>query len=309
MVSSSNTAKAVSEYLSYAAIEKGLSKNTIASYQRDLRKFELFLRTNEIELKSVDHAVIDNFLASLRGSYGGARNSESSNSRAIVTIRNLFKFLSMNSREPNPLHSYAPPKIPKRLPKALKIDEILGLIEASKFGDDSLALRNNALLEILYATGARISEIVNLELSSVAQISENFTIKLLGKGGGERIVPIGNFARSSLERYLTSSRPELLKTRRNNHIFLNSRGGTLSRQSAWEIISSCAERAKIESHVSPHAIRHSFATHLLDGGADIRVVQELLGHASVTTTQIYTLVTIDKLRESYASSHPRAKQK
>ena len=309
MVSSSNTTKAVSEYLSYAAIERGLSKNTIASYQRDLRKFELFLRTNEIELKSVDHAVIDNFLASLRGSDGGSRNSESSNSRAIVTIRNLFKFLSMNSREPNPLHSYAPPKIPKRLPKALKIDEILGLIEASKFGDDSLALRNNALLEILYATGARISEIVNLELSSVAQISENFTIKLLGKGGGERIVPIGNFARSSLERYLTSSRPELLKTRRNNHIFLNSRGGTLSRQSAWEIIASCAERAKIESHVSPHAIRHSFATHLLDGGADIRVVQELLGHASVTTTQIYTLVTIDKLRESYASSHPRAKQK
>ena len=309
MVSSSNTTKAVSEYLSYAAIERGLSKNTIASYQRDLRKFELFLRTNEIELKSVDHAVIDNFLASLRGSDGGSRNSESSNSRAIVTIRNLFKFLSMNSREPNPLHSYAPPKIPKRLPKALKIDEILGLIEASKFGDDVLALRNNALLEILYATGARISEIVNLELSSVAQISENFTIKLLGKGGGERIVPIGNFARSSLERYLTSSRPELLKTRRNNHIFLNSRGGTLSRQSAWEIISSCAERAKIESHVSPHAIRHSFATHLLDGGADIRVVQELLGHASVTTTQIYTLVTIDKLRESYASSHPRAKQK
>ena len=309
MVSSSNTAKAVSEYLSYAAIEKGLSKNTIASYQRDLRKFELYLGTNEIELKSVDHAVIDNFLASLRGSDGGARSSESSNSRAIVTIRNLFKFLSMNSREPNPLHSYAPPKIPKRLPKALKIDEILALIEASKFGDDSLALRNNALLEILYATGARISEIVNLELSSVAQISENFTIKLLGKGGGERIVPIGNFARSSLERYLTSSRPELLKTRRNNHIFLNSRGGTLSRQSAWEIIASCAERAKIESHVSPHAIRHSFATHLLDGGADIRVVQELLGHASVTTTQIYTLVTIDKLRESYASSHPRAKQK
>ena len=309
MVNSSNTAKAISEYLSYAAIEKGLSKNTIASYQRDLRKFELYLGTNEIELKSVDHAVIDNFLASLRGSDGGARSSESSNSRAIVTIRNLFKFLSMNSREPNPLHSYAPPKIPKRLPKALKIDEILALIEASKFGDDSLALRNNALLEILYATGARISEIVNLELSSVAQISENFTIKLLGKGGGERIVPIGTFARSSLERYLTSSRPELLKTRRNNHIFLNSRGGTLSRQSAWEIIASCAERAKIESHVSPHAIRHSFATHLLDGGADIRVVQELLGHASVTTTQIYTLVTIDKLRESYASSHPRAKQK
>jgi integrase/recombinase XerD len=309
MVSSSNTAKAVSEYLSYAAIERGLSKNTIASYKRDLEKFSLYLGANEIDLRSVNHAVIDDFLASLRGSDGGGRNSESSNSRAIVTIRNLFKFLFMNSREPNPLQSYAPPKIPKRLPKALKLDEILALIEASKFGDDAIALRNNALVEILYATGARISEIVNLELTSVTEISENLTIKLQGKGGSERVVPIGNFARSSLERYLTSSRPGLLKSRKNSHVFLNSRGGTLSRQSAWEIIALCAERAKIESHVTPHAIRHSFATHLLDGGADIRVVQELLGHASVTTTQIYTLVTIDKLRESYASSHPRAKQK
>lgn len=309
MVTSSSTARAVSEYLSYAAIERGLSKNTIASYKRDLEKFSLYLGENGIDLKSVDHSVIDDFLASLRGSGARGRNSESSNSRAIVTIRNLFKFISMNSREPNPLYSYAPPKIPKRLPKALKLDEILALLEASKFGDDALALRNNALLEILYATGARISEIVNLELPSVAQISENFTIKLLGKGGSERVVPIGNFARASLERYLTSSRQDLLKGKKNDHVFLNSRGGTLSRQSAWEIIAACAERAKIESHVTPHAIRHSFATHLLDGGADIRVVQELLGHASVTTTQIYTLVTIDKLRESYASSHPRAKQK
>jgi integrase/recombinase XerD len=306
MVISPNTARAVSEYLSYAAIERGLSKNTISSYKRDLEKFALYLGRNGIELKSVDHSVVDEFLASLRGSGGNVRNNESSNSRAIVTVRNLFRFLSMNSREPNPLHSYAPPKIPKRLPKALSFDEMLALIEASKFGDDSIALRNNALLEILYATGARISEIVNLEMPDVAQISENFTIKLLGKGGGERVVPIGNFARSTLERYLTSSRPDLLKTRRNNHVFLNTRGGTLSRQSAWEIITACAERAKIKSHVTPHAIRHSFATHLLDGGADIRVVQELLGHASVTTTQIYTLVTIDKLRESYATSHPRA---
>ncbi|CAN2237084.1 XerD Site-specific recombinase XerD [actinobacterium SCGC AAA044-D11] len=306
MVISPNTARAVSEYLSYAAIERGLSKNTISSYKRDLEKFALYLGRNGIELKSVDHSVVDEFLASLRGSGGNVRNSESSNSRAIVTVRNLFRFLSMNSREPNPLHSYAPPKIPKRLPKALSFDEMLALIEASKFGDDSIALRNNALLEILYATGARISEIVNLEMPDVAQISDNFTIKLLGKGGGERVVPIGNFARSTLERYLTSSRPDLLKTRRNNHVFLNTRGGTLSRQSAWEIITVCAERAKIKSHVTPHAIRHSFATHLLDGGADIRVVQELLGHASVTTTQIYTLVTIDKLRESYATSHPRA---
>jgi len=307
MVDSSATARVISEYLSYAAIEKGLSKNTISAYRRDLERFSLYLEANQLDLKSVDHATVDDYLANLRGSSNSARSSESSNSRAVVTIRNLFKFISMNSREPNPLHSYAPPKIPKRLPKALKLDEVLALIEASKFGDDALALRNNALLEILYATGARISEIVHLQLSNIADIPENCAIRLIGKGGRERVVPIGTFARTSLERYLTSGRPALLKNRKSNQVFLNSRGNVLSRQSAWEIIATCAKRANIESHVSPHAIRHSFATHLLDGGADIRVVQELLGHSSVTTTQIYTLVTIDKLRENYASSHPRAK--
>jgi integrase/recombinase XerD len=307
MVTSSGIASAISEYLGYASIEKGLSKNTIASYRRDLEKFALYLTDRKLDLKSVDHAVIDDYLAALRGSSGGPRNSESSNSRAVVTIRNLFKFISMNSQESNPLQTYAPPKIPKRLPKALKLDEVMALLESSKFGDDALALRNNALLEILYATGARISEIVELKLPSIAELSENLSIRLIGKGGRERVVPIGNFARSSLEKYLTSARPDLLNGRKNDFVFLNSRGNPLSRQSAWEIISTCAERAKIESDVSPHAIRHSFATHLLDGGADIRVVQELLGHSSVTTTQIYTLVTIDKLRENYASSHPRAK--
>jgi integrase/recombinase XerD len=193
------------------------------------------------------------------------------------------------------------------LPKALKIDEVISLLEASKLGDDVLSIRNNALIEILYATGGRISEIVELKLSDISEINETFTLKLSGKGGRERIVPIGIYARKSLERYLTAARPALLKNKKGEGVFLNSRGNALSRQSAWEVITNCAERAKIKSHVTPHAIRHSFATHLLDGGADIRVVQELLGHSSVTTTQIYTLVTIDKLRESYASSHPRAK--
>ena len=224
-----------------------------------------------------------------------------------MTIRNLFKFISTGSRVPNPLQDYSPPRIPKRLPKALKIDEILLLLEASKFGEETFATRNNALLEILYATGGRISEIVDLDISNISEISETFTVKLTGKGGRERVVPIGNYARKSLEKYLTTSRPALLKNKKSSRVFLNTRGNALSRQSAWEIIINCAERAKIESHVTPHAIRHSFATHLLDGGADIRVVQELLGHSSVTTTQIYTLVTIDKLRESYAGSHPRAK--
>lgn len=307
MANRTETIRAINDYLSFAAIEKGLSKNTISAYRRDLNKFLSYLDVKDIDLQKIDHVEIDKFLGWLRGTGSNVPSSESSNSRVIVTIRNLFKFISTASRVPNPLQDYSPPKIPKTLPKALKIDEVLLLLDASKFGEDILALRNNALLEILYATGGRVSEIVDLEVSNISEISETFTLKLTGKGGRERVVPIGNFARSSLEKYLTLGRPTLVKNKKSDRVFLNSRGNPLSRQSAWEIIVTCAERAKIESHVTPHAIRHSFATHLLDGGADIRVVQELLGHSSVTTTQIYTLVTIDKLRENYASSHPRAK--
>lgn len=299
--------RVVNDYLSFAAIEKGLSENTIKAYRRDLERFLFFLDLKTVQFFSVDHAVMDEFLGWMRGSGGGQPSSESTNSRTIVTIRNLYKFLATSSRIPNPLQDYSPPKIPRRLPKALKIDEVVSLLEASKLGDDVLSIRNNALIEILYATGGRISEIVDLKLSDISEINETFTLKLSGKGGRERVVPIGNYARKSLERYLTAGRPALLKGKKSDLVLLNTRGNGLSRQSAWEVITDCAERAKIKSHVTPHAIRHSFATHLLDGGADIRVVQELLGHSSVTTTQIYTLVTIDKLRESYASSHPRAK--
>ena len=299
--------RVVNDYLSFAAIEKGLSKNTIKAYRRDLERFLSFLDLKEIQIESVDHSIMDEFLGWLRGAGGGDPSSESTNSRTIVTIRNLYKFLATSNRVANPLQEYSPPKIPRRLPKALKIDEVISLLEASKLGDDVLSIRNNALIEILYATGGRISEIVELKLSDISEINETFTLKLSGKGGRERVVPIGIYARKSLERYLTAARPALLKNKKGEAVFLNSRGNALSRQSAWDVITNCAERAKIKSHVTPHAIRHSFATHLLDGGADIRVVQELLGHSSVTTTQIYTLVTIDKLRESYASSHPRAK--
>jgi len=308
MVNSSELVSVVNDFLSFASVEKGLSKNTISAYRSDLHKFSQFLGENSYGISDVDTDVMDEFLGWLRGSSrGNERASESSNSRAIVTVRNLFKFLGVNSDIPNPIQNYAPPSIPKRLPKALKIDEVLALIEAAKFSNDEFALRDTALLEILYATGGRISEITNLDLSSVAQLEENLTIKLLGKGAKERLVPIGNFARESLELYLTRGRPALLGGGNQTKIFLNSRGRGLSRQSAWEIIANVAERAKITAHVTPHSLRHSFATHLLDGGADIRVVQELLGHSSVTTTQIYTLITIDKLRESYAAAHPRAK--
>jgi integrase/recombinase XerD len=299
--------KAIAEYLSFASIEKGLAKNTISAYRLDLEKFMNFMTMEKKNFEDVDSNLMDNFLAWLRGSDGDSQSAtESSNSRAIVVIRNLFKFIATNHRVVNPIQNYSPPAIPKRLPKALKISEVIALIDAAKLGEDSYALRNTALIEVLYATGARISEITELELTGLSQIDENFTIKLLGKGSKERVVPIGNFARLSLENYLTRGRPDLVGKRRSQKVFLNSRGDGLSRQSAWEIISTVAERAKISAHVTPHSLRHSFATHLLDGGADIRVVQELLGHSSVTTTQIYTLITIDKLRESYASSHPRA---
>ena len=307
MVSESQSS-AIVDYLSYAAIEKGLSKNTIEAYRRDLTKFNNFLASNDLSILEVNTKVIDDFLGWLRGTDGSnSRGSESSNSRTIVTVRNLYKFISTNNHTVNPLKDYSPPKIPKRLPKALKIAEIMALIEASKFGDDVISIRNSALIEVLYATGARVSEIVDLDISNVSEIANTTTLKLSGKGGKERVVPIGIYARNSLDQYLTLSRPVLVRKKVSSSLFLNSRGDSLSRQSAWEIIASLAERANIQTRVTPHAIRHSFATHLLDGGADIRVVQELLGHSSVTTTQIYTLVTIDKLRESYATAHPRAK--
>jgi len=293
----------VANYLNFIAIEKGLSKNTVSAYRLDLRKFVDFLMAEDVDVDAVDSETIDQFLASLRKS---GEKAESSHARAVVTIRNFFKFISSEKKSINPLKDYSPPAIPKRLPKALKIEEVVALIDASKLGENKLSLRNTALIEILYATGARISEITNLSLSDISQLEETMTLKLFGKGSKERLVPIGNFARLSLENYLSRGRPILSGKNRSSSVFLNSRGNSLSRQSAWAIVAEASERANIEVHVTPHSLRHSFATHLLDGGADIRVVQELLGHSSVTTTQIYTLVTIDRLRESYASAHPRA---
>ncbi len=304
MGNESNLNAAIANYLNYAAIEKGLSRNTISAYRLDLAKFSQYLILENIALSDVSPECLDNFLATLRGS---GEIAESSSARVIVTIRNFFKFLSSESKLINPLKDYSPPAIPKRLPKALLLEEVVRMIEASKSDQSSIALRDTALIEVLYATGGRVSEITSLSLDDISQLGETMTLKLLGKGSKERVVPVGNYARTSLENYLSNSRPNLVKSSRSSKVFLNTRGNSLSRQSAWEIVASAAERANLSVHVTPHSLRHSFATHLLDGGADIRVVQELLGHSSVTTTQIYTLVTIDKLRESYASAHPRAK--
>ena len=277
MGNDSNLNAAIANYLNYAAIEKGLSRNTISAYRLDLAKFSQYLLLENIALSDVSPECLDNFLATLRGS---GESAESSSARVIVTIRNFFKFLSSENKSINPLKDYSPPAIPKRLPKALLLEEVVRMIEASKSDQSSIALRDTALIEVLYATGGRVSEITSLSLDDISQLGETMTLKLLGKGSKERVVPVGNYARTSLENYLSNSRPNLVKSSRSSKVFLNTRGNSLSRQSAWEIVASAAERANLSVHVTPHSLRHSFATHLLDGGADIRVVQELLGHSS-----------------------------
>lgn len=290
-------------FLNHCAVERGLSKNSVAAYRRDLTKFCDFLDSKALSIRDMAANTISEFVSYLRSSGLG----ESSIARHVVAIRSLFTFLGKDQGIANVAKEFAPPKIPKRLPKALSIDDVEALIASN--GDDVPGIRNRALIETLYATGARVSEIIQLDLADISKSdSETVTVKVQGKGGKERLVPLGKFAQQALDQYLTRSRPALVRKSAENALFLNEKRGTrLTRQSAWQIVMTAASLAGIESHVSPHALRHSFATHLLDGGADIRVVQELLGHSSVTTTQIYTLITIDKLRESYASAHPRSK--
>jgi integrase/recombinase XerD len=234
---------------------------------------------------------------------------ESSIARNIISIRSYFTYLAKEHKFNNPSSNFKPPKIGKRLPKALTIDQVMSMLNIA--GIDLISSRDKALVELLYATGARVSELINLntlDISTVdTEVGTTTTVKLKGKGGKERVVPIGSFAVAAVNDYLVRSRPTLLKVSTQKALFLNQRGGRLSRQSAWKLVANAAERAGLSDQVTPHSMRHSFATHLLDGGADIRVVQELLGHSSVTTTQIYTLITIDHLRESYANAHPRSK--
>ena len=278
-----------------------MSKNTLQSYRRDLESFKDFLATKNLDIASASKVDIEQFIGSLRDE--GLKAS--SIARNVVAIRSLYKFLAKENGIADIAREIKPPRIPKRLPKALTLSEITGLIEA--LGNDGIALRDRAMVELLYASGARVSEVTSINLTDLSRDDELFTLLVRGKGGKERLVPVGRFAREALDNYLVRIRPTLAKEKRSPALFLNQRGDRLSRQSAWKIIMAAAKRANIESKVTPHAIRHSFATHLLDGGADIRVVQELLGHASVTTTQIYTLITIDKLRESYALAHPRSR--
>ena len=294
----------IREYLNHLTVERGLSKNTISAYNRDLERFFTFLDVQKVDPLRIQEAHLTDYVVSLRMN----DLSESSISRGVVAVRNWMEFTSKEKKFVNPIKDFKPPKPNLRLPKALKIEEVASLISAVSMGDTPSALRDGAIVELLYGTGARISEIVGLNVQDISKFDGDqvTALRLTGKGGKTRVVPIGKYAQIALDQYLVRVRPGLLK-KQESALFLNSRGSRLSRQSIWSMIAHGAKSAGIAADVSPHSLRHSFATHLLDGGADIRVVQELLGHSSVTTTQIYTLVTIDKLRESYAQAHPRAK--
>jgi integrase/recombinase XerD len=297
--------RAVADYLRHIAIERGLSANTQAAYRRDLEGYLAWLGAHGVdEATAVTAAHVSEYTASLRTPEGQPVRA-SSLARVLSSIRGLHRFLLDEQLvEVDVAREVRPPKLPGRLPKAISIDQVRALLETTD-GDDLLAVRDKALLELLYATGARVSEAVGLNVDDVIDTD---IVRLLGKGGKQRIVPLGSFARDAVDRYLVRVRPVFSGLGRSTPaLFLGQRGARLSRQSAWLVLQRAAERAGLESHVSPHTLRHSFATHLLQGGADVRVVQELLGHSSVSTTQLYTLVTVDNLRDVYTQSHPRAR--
>jgi integrase/recombinase XerD len=334
--------QAAGSYLQYLAVERGLASNTVQAYQRDLRRYAAHMaQRGKTALGEVTGRDVAEFLGTLReGDAGHPPLATSSAGRAVIAVRGLHAFaLRQGLAAADPAREVSPPPPPRRLPKAITIAEVERLLDAagSSADPDPRVLRDRALLEFLYGTGARISEATSLDVDDLhlsegsrwvpsAHSPDNLALPseesgairgaappidgvlLRGKGGKERFAPVGSYAIRALEAYLVRGRPVLAQRARRASpaVFLNARGGRLTRQGAWGIIREAWQRSGVASEVSPHTLRHSFATHLLDGGADIRVVQELLGHASVATTQVYTLVTVDKLREVYATAHPRA---
>jgi integrase/recombinase XerD len=307
-------------YLDHLSVERGLSRNTLGSYRRDLDRYLATLAATGVpDLAAVTAADVAGHLALLRR--GGPAHpplSPASAARAISAVRGLHRFAVREGLVTVDVsRDVHPPTPPRRLPKALDVEAVERLLAVAggppdADAVDALALRDRALLEFLYGTGARISEAVGAAIDDL-DLGDESTAVLHGKGGRTRLVPVGGYARDALQAYLVRGRPALVAAGRGTPaVFLNARGGRLSRQSAWSILHRAAEHAGLPVDgphaVSPHTLRHSYATHLLDGGADVRVVQELLGHASVTTTQVYTLVTVERLREVYATAHPRARR-
>jgi integrase/recombinase XerD len=324
-------------YLDHLAVERGMSANTLGAYRRDVTRYLRWLRSEGVTgPREVTRRHVTGFLRALgTGSDGGHPLAPRSAARTIVAVRGMHRFWTLEQlTETDPARDVTPPRPAQELPKAIRVDQVTALLEAVPT-DTPPGLRDRALLEFLYATGARISEAVGLDVDDVIGAvraagdpgagpppgngptggygdgdaeAGPAVVRLFGKGSKERIVPLGSYAAAAIEAWLVRGRPALASQSGTGGpaLFLNQRGGRLSRQSAWTILKKAADRAGIEAEVSPHTLRHSFATHLLEGGADVRVVQELLGHASVTTTQVYTLVTADTLREVYAAAHPRA---
>jgi len=293
-------------FLNYCAIERGLSANTVSAYHRDLEKFQIWLSSTPVA--EIDTSTIADFEANLRV----LKFSPASINRIESTLRTFFKHVQQEHGLNNPTIDIVSSKSKRRLPKALQIDQVISLINAAFHEGQPITIRDRTIIELLYSSGARVSELMDINISDINVVASDdgdiTTVKLRGKGGKERIVPLGSFATKAIDDYLIRVRPLLAakNAKVDGAFFLNARGTRLTRQTAWNIVLKAAEVAGVSEAVSPHVFRHSYATHLLDGGADIRVVQELLGHASVTTTQIYTLITIDKVRESYRTAHPRA---
>lgn len=299
----------ISTYLDHLEVERGAAKNTMSSYRRDLRRYEAFLMGHRIDdLGNVSEGDVNEFVMDLRrGSDEFPALAASSAARSLIAVRGLHKFAAAEGMTRLDVASAVKPPTPsRRLPKSLPLEQVIAILDsASTEGDEApRGLRDKAILELLYSTGARISEAVGLDVDDID--TETRSVVLHGKGDKQRLVPIGRPAIEAIDAYLVRGRPALAK-KATPALFLNARSGRLSRQSAWQVLHTAAEKAGITTPVSPHTLRHSFATHLLDGGADVRVVQELLGHASVTTTQIYTLVTVNTLREVWAEAHPRAR--
>ena len=302
--------KAQKSFIDHLQIERGLSPNSIAAYGRDLDRFARYLTKKDLDFQTLNTENLTEYEIALKQE-GLALSSIN---RGVSALKTFYKYLSREYTIADPTTELTANRLPRKLPKALTISEIESLLSSTERVGDIAALRDRAILEVLYGTGARVSEVVGLNLADLGKSmltgDEVTTLKLRGKGAKERIVPLGSFAKEAIENYLVRLRPMYVEKSKSSKaataLFLNSRGGRLSRTSAWQIVTDAAEATGLSGKVSPHVFRHSYATHLLDGGADIRVVQELLGHSSVTTTQIYTLITIDKVRQAYASAHPRA---
>ena len=303
----------IESYLRHLTVERGMSKNTIAAYRRDLARYRQFLIERGVDSpEAIGELLVSDFGQALASRWGMAPTSIA---RVLSGVRGLHRHWLMEGVTANDSAAKVkPPKPPRRLPKAITVDEVERLLEAAgpDAGDndamaaDPIRVRDRAILEMLYATGGRVSEIVGLDIDDLVDPT---LIRLFGKGSKERIVPVGSYAQRALDAYLIRVRPPLATLGKGTPaVFLNQRGGRLSRQSVWQIIAAAGERAQMAKEISPHTLRHSFATHLLEGGADVRVVQELLGHSSVATTQIYTLITVDALREVYSTAHPRARR-